>query len=37
MAVFAFEDDLEAQRWALDTQKARRNLSAWELGQIALS
>ncbi len=36
MAVFAFEDDLEAQRWALDTQKARRNLSAWELGQIAL-
>jgi ParB-like chromosome segregation protein Spo0J len=36
MAVFAFEDDLEAQRWALDTQKARRNLSAWELGQIIL-
>ncbi|WP_258106859.1 ParB N-terminal domain-containing protein [Christensenella minuta] len=36
MAVFAFEDDLEAQRWALDTQKARRNLSAWELGQVAL-
>jgi len=36
MAVFAFEDDLEAQRWALDTQKARRNLSVWELGQIAL-
>ncbi|MGI6175208.1 MAG: ParB N-terminal domain-containing protein [Christensenellales bacterium] len=36
MAVFDFEDDLEAQRWALDTQKARRNLSVWELGQIAL-
>ena len=36
MAVFAFEDDLEARRWALDTQKARRNLSVWELGQIAL-
>ncbi len=36
MAVFAFEDDLEARQWALDTQKARRSLSAWELGQIAL-
>ena len=26
MAVFAFEDLLEAKQWALDTQKARRNL-----------
>lgn len=36
MMVFSFEDVLEAQQWALDTQKARRNLSTWELGQIAL-
>ncbi len=36
MVVFSFEDVLEAQQWALETQKARRNLSAWELGQIAL-
>lgn len=36
MAMFSFENDLEAQHWALDTQKARRNLSVWELGQIAL-
>lgn len=36
MAVFAFEDLLEAQQWALDTQKGRRNLDKWELGKIAL-
>ena len=36
MAVFAFEDDLEAKQWALDTQKGRRNLDKWELGKIAL-
>jgi ParB-like chromosome segregation protein Spo0J len=36
MAVLEFEDMLAAKQWALDTQKARRNLSAWELGQIAL-
>ncbi len=36
MAVFSFEDILEAQQWELETQKARRNLTAWELGQIAL-
>ncbi len=36
VAVFSFEDDLEAKQWALDTQKARRSLSTWELGQIAL-
>ena len=27
---------LEAKQWALDTQKGRRNLNKWELGQIAL-
>jgi len=36
MAVFSFEDTLEAKQWALDTQKGRRNLDKWELGKIAL-
>ncbi len=36
MLVFSFTDLLEAKRWALDTQRGRRNLSLWELGQIAL-
>ena len=36
MLVFAFDDLLEAKRWALDTQKGRRNLDKWELGKIAL-
>ena len=36
MKVFSFEDTLEAKRWALDTQKGRRNLDKWELGKIAL-
>ena len=36
MAVFAFEDLLEAKQWALDTQKGRRNLDKLELGKIAL-
>ena len=36
IAVFHFENLLEAMQWAVDTQKARRNLTAWELGQIAL-
>lgn len=36
MAVFSFADLLEAKRWALDTQKTRRNLDKWELGKIAL-
>ena len=36
MAVFSFEDDLEAKQWALDTQKSRRNLSINELCKIAL-
>ena len=36
MLVFHFDDLLEAKQWALDTQKNRRNLTAWELGNIAL-
>lgn len=36
MLVFSFEDTLEAKQWALNTQKGRRNLTLWELGQIAL-
>lgn len=36
MLVFSFPDLLEAKQWALDTQKGRRNLDKWELGQIAL-
>ena len=36
MAVFEFDDDLEAKQWMLDTQKGRRNLDKWELGKIAL-
>ena len=36
MAVFSFEDLLEAKQWALETQKGRRNLEKWELGKIAL-
>ena len=36
MAVFSFEDLLEAKQWALDTQKGRRNLDKRELGKIAL-
>lgn len=36
MAVFSFEDLLEAKQWALDAQKGRRNLDKWELGKIAL-
>ena len=36
MAVFEFTDMLEAKQWALETQKARRNLDLWELGRIAL-
>ena len=36
MAVFAFDDLLEAKQWALDTQTGRRNLDKWELGKIAL-
>lgn len=36
LLVFSFADKLEAKQWALDTQKNRRNLTAWELGNIAL-
>lgn len=36
MAVFSFEDMLEAKQWAIDNQKGRRNLEKWELGKIAL-
>ena len=36
MLVFSFVGLLEAKQWALDTQKGRRNLDKWELGQIAL-
>ena len=36
MMVFHFEDKLEAMRWAVDTQKGRRNLDTWELAKIAL-
>ena len=34
--VFSFADLLEAKQWALETQRGWRNLSLWELGQIAL-
>ena len=36
LAVFSFEDDLEAKEWALNTQKSRRNLSINELCKIAM-
>ena len=36
MLVFSFANLLEAKQWALGTQRGRRNLSLWELGQIAL-
>ena len=36
MMVFHFDDALEAMKWAVETQKARRNLTVWELGKIAL-
>ena len=36
MLMFSFANLLEAKQWALDTQKGRRNLGKWELGQIAL-
>lgn len=36
MAVFSFEDDLEAKEWALDAQKSRRNLTINELCKIAM-
>ena len=36
MMVFQFEDTLEAMRWAVETQRGRRNLDTWELAKIAL-
>ena len=36
MLVFSFEDALEAKLWAVDTQKNRRNMTIWALGNIAL-
>ena len=36
MKVFHFDNTLEAMKWAVDTQKARRNLNTWELAKIAL-
>ncbi len=36
MLVFSFANLLEVKQCALDTQKGRRNLGKWELGQIAL-
>ena len=36
IAVFSFEDALEAKRWMLETQRGRRNIGVWELGKIAL-
>lgn len=36
MAVFAFDDLLEAKQWMVDTQRGRRNIEPWELGKIAL-
>ena len=36
MAVFSFEDLLEAKCWAIENQRGRRNLEKWELGKIAL-
>ena len=36
IAVFSFEDALEAKKWMLETQRGRRNIGSWELGKIAL-
>lgn len=36
MVVLDFEDKLSAMEWMIDTQKGRRNLMTYQLGQIAL-
>lgn len=36
MVVLDFEDKLSAMEWMIDTQKGRRNLTTYQLGQIAL-
>jgi len=36
MVVLDFEDKLDAKEWMVNTQKGRRNLTKYQLGQIAL-
>lgn len=36
MVILDFEDKLDAKEWMVNTQKGRRNLSVYRLGQIAL-
>ena len=36
MVVLDFEDKLDAMQWMINTQKGRRNLTKYQLGQIAL-
>ena len=36
MVILDFEDKLDAKEWMVNTQKGRRNLSVYQLGQIAL-
>lgn len=36
MVILNFEDKLTAMEWMIDTQKGRRNLTTYQLGQIAL-
>jgi hypothetical protein len=36
MAILDFEDKLDAMQWMVNTQKGRRNLTTYQLGQIAL-
>ncbi len=36
MVILDFEDKLYAKEWMVNTQKGRRNLTTYQLGQIAL-
>ena len=36
MVILDFEDKLDAMEWMVNTQKGRRNLTTYQLGQIAL-
>ena len=36
MVILDFEDKLDAKEWMVNTQKGRRNLTKYQLGQIAL-
>ena len=36
MIILDFEDKLDAKEWMINTQKGRRNLTTYQLGQIAL-